>query len=506
MNRTKGVILSYISLIIEVASGVLFTPFLIRMFGQAEYGVYGLVLTITSYMSLLDLGVGNSIVRYSAKYRVNGENDKQRKLLGVTIIFYSVIALIVLGIGLFVSNNVSLFFSTGLSTEELQRARIMLIITFINAAVTMWLYSFSKVIVAYEKFTITQGLLIGRIILKVVVLIPILLLGGKGIAVVIVDCGLTVVVGAIYIYYVLVKLKVAPKFSEIDRSFVKEIVGYSTFIFIQMIATQLNAMVDQILIAAIVPASAVVLALYSLGSQISSYIQRIAAAINGVLMPGAVRLVEKGASSDEIEKEMVRIGRIIFIILAGVFINIIYFGRAFIKLYAGDDYAMSYWVVLLITFPMVLSLPQSIGTQILWAKDKHKTQAILKLAIALCNILLTIVLIKWQPLIGASLGTCIALMLGDVLVMNIVFRKDLKIHVFRYYRYLLKGTFFALAGSSIIGLVLKQFETGTFLNFFINCTILTLTYGVQMLLFGFSSYEKSLVKKILHKISVLRNL
>ena len=74
MNRKTGVILSYVLLIVEIFSTLLFTPFLIRSLGQAEYGIYQLVISITAYLALLDLGVGNSVIRYIAKYRAN--NDK----------------------------------------------------------------------------------------------------------------------------------------------------------------------------------------------------------------------------------------------------------------------------------------------------------------------------------------------------------------------------------------------------------------------------------------------
>ena len=72
-------------------------------------------------------------------------------------------------------------------------------------------------------------------------------------------------------------------------------------------------------------------------------------------------------------------------------------------------------------------VPESMGTQILWAMNQHKEQAILKIVIVLLNIVLTALLIGWNPLIGATIGTLISLILGDVVVMNIIFKKKLKI-------------------------------------------------------------------------------
>lgn len=75
MNRKAGVILSYIYMIFEVLSTLLLTPFIIRTLGQAEYGVYKLSAAVVAYLMLLDLGLGNAIIRYIAKYCVENDVD-----------------------------------------------------------------------------------------------------------------------------------------------------------------------------------------------------------------------------------------------------------------------------------------------------------------------------------------------------------------------------------------------------------------------------------------------
>ncbi len=53
-------------MIVEVVSAMLFTPFLIRMLGQSQYAVYQLTSQISAYLMLLDLGIGNAVIRYMA--------------------------------------------------------------------------------------------------------------------------------------------------------------------------------------------------------------------------------------------------------------------------------------------------------------------------------------------------------------------------------------------------------------------------------------------------------
>lgn len=79
MGRKIGVVLSYLLMIFEVLSTLLLTPFILRTLGQAEYGVFKLSAAVTAYMLLLDLGVGNAVTRYVAKFKVEGNIEQSRK-------------------------------------------------------------------------------------------------------------------------------------------------------------------------------------------------------------------------------------------------------------------------------------------------------------------------------------------------------------------------------------------------------------------------------------------
>lgn len=93
-GRKIGAVTSYALMVVEIVSGLLFTPFLIRSLGQAEYGVYSLTLTITAYFTLLDFGVGNALIRYLSQYRAEGDVLSQRRFIGLSLIFYLVVCVV----------------------------------------------------------------------------------------------------------------------------------------------------------------------------------------------------------------------------------------------------------------------------------------------------------------------------------------------------------------------------------------------------------------------------
>lgn len=67
-----GTILSYVSIGIQNLIAILYTPVMLRLLGQSEYGLYQLGSSAVSYLGLLSFGFGSSYVRFYYQYRVEG--------------------------------------------------------------------------------------------------------------------------------------------------------------------------------------------------------------------------------------------------------------------------------------------------------------------------------------------------------------------------------------------------------------------------------------------------
>ena len=248
MNRKTGVILSYVLLVVEIFSTLLFTPFLISTLGQAEYGIYQLVISITAYLALLDLGVGNSVIRYIAKYRANNDKQAQRRFLGITTIYYAIIAVIVLIVGGIILHNFSSIFAKGLTDSEIELAKKLFTVTIFGTAFSLATSSFSNVVIAYERFSISKGTTIILTIVKVLVSALALAMGMGSFAIVVIHFLITIITRGIYICYVIFKLNIIPLFKDFDFKFIREVATYSSFILLQMIASNINGLANQVLL------------------------------------------------------------------------------------------------------------------------------------------------------------------------------------------------------------------------------------------------------------------
>ena len=101
MNQRKaGAMLSYVYLAITFAIGIIYTPLLLKFLGDSEYGVYSVASSAIAFLAILDLGFSQTMVRYVARYKALGDKDGEKKLNGMFLILYSIIAAVALVAGI----------------------------------------------------------------------------------------------------------------------------------------------------------------------------------------------------------------------------------------------------------------------------------------------------------------------------------------------------------------------------------------------------------------------
>ena len=93
INQLKaGVILSYKTQAVSALSGLIYTPIMLKLIGQSEYGLYQLVASVVSYLGLLNFGFGSSYMRFYSRYKAKEDSDNIAKLNGMFMLIFVVIA------------------------------------------------------------------------------------------------------------------------------------------------------------------------------------------------------------------------------------------------------------------------------------------------------------------------------------------------------------------------------------------------------------------------------
>ena len=147
-----GALLSYVNIAITTIIPLLYTPIMLKMLGQSEYGLYSLSNSIISYLSILNFGMGSAVVRYITVASAEENKDKVERTMGLFLKIYGALALLVLIVGGIITIFVDSLFAKGLSVEEINKLRILMIIMSVSTAISFPLSVYSSVLISYEKY------------------------------------------------------------------------------------------------------------------------------------------------------------------------------------------------------------------------------------------------------------------------------------------------------------------------------------------------------------------
>lgn len=501
-ERKRGAILSYLSIILSTVVQLVYTPLLIRMLGQSEYGLYSLVSSVIGYLTVLDLGFGNAIVVFTAKYRANKEYKKEKKLHGMFLVIFCIIGLIAGLLGLLLYFNVPLLFGKTMTDIELHKAKIMMLILSFNLAITFPFSIYSSIITAYEKFTFQKVMSILNTLLKPVLMIPLLFLGYKSITMTVVITVVNIIVLLSNYFYCKRKLGVNIRFIGFDIKLFKTIFSYSFFIFLGVIVDKVNWSVDQFVLGAV--SGTIAVSLYSVASQINTLFVNLSSAMSGVLLPKMSKMIAKKASDKEMTNEFIKVGRIQYLIIFLMASGFILFGKEFIMAWAGKDFATSYYIAVILILPLCVPLIQNLGISIMQAKNMHKFRSILLALIAVANIFISIPLAKAYGGIGSAIGTSLSLIIGNIIILNIYYHKKVGINVIEFWKSIIKMTIPMIIPIVAIVILMHFVTLHGYVNLIVFGGIYTILYCLTCYFLVMDDYEKNIVNKVLIKLHLKR--
>lgn len=499
MNQLKtGAILNYVIILLNTTVGLLYTPYMLEKMGQSEYGLYSLVASVISYLTILDLGFGNAIIRYTAKFRAENNIQGQYEMFGMFFILYLIIGIIafILGLGLYF--NIETFFDSTMSITEIERAKIMMLMLVFNLSITFPMSIFGSIINAYENFVFQKTINIIRVILNTVVMIVLLHYGYKAIALVAVQTILNITTLIINYIYCKHKLHIKLLFGKFNYSFLKEVSIYSLWIFMNIIMDRVYWSTGQFVLGAV--AGTVSIAIFAVAIQLQHLFMQFSTAISGVFLPRVTSMVTKRDNTEEVSELFIKTGRIQYIMMSLLFSGFIIFGKPFIILWAGSEYTDVYYICILFFSALMIPLIQNLGITILQARNQMKFRSILYFAISILALIMQIILAKQYGGIGCAIAISGALIIGQGFIMNIYYQKKQRLNIIKFWREILKMSVIPIILSVITSRILQNIELCSWKNLILHIIAYTLVYIPLFYLFSMNKYEKGLIKTPITKL------
>lgn len=500
MNQRKwGAALSYINILATVAVGLFYTPVMLRFWGQSEYGLYSLIGAMVGYLSVLDMGLGNTIIRYTAKNRVEGTARREAELNGLFLSVYSVIGIFCVAVGVVIYNNLENLFGYTLTADELQRARVMTALLVANVAFSFPLSIFASILQAYEKFVFLRVSNILRVIINPLLVLPFLYWGYGSVMMVVISTVLNFLCLFANVFYCFRYLRVSFAKGEFSTGFLFEVAGYSFFIFLNAIMDKVYWGMGQFVLGIV--SGTVAVAVYAIAMQFMMMYMNFSTAISGVMLPKVTMMVAGRAKTEELTELMIRVGRLQYFVVGFIFAMFILLGRQFIYLWAGPAYEEAYPIVLLLMGALLIPLVQNVGIAILQAMNRNRYRMTAYTICAFIALGVSFPLADRYGGMGCAVATAVSLLVSTGLIMNRYYARVIHLGIGKFWKNMFSPTLslvlFILFGFGIEILWNSDWSWSRFLIFSVADAVL---YAGMMYLLCMNSYEKNLCKQMIRKI------
>lgn len=421
-----GAVISYLSIAINMIAGLLYTPWMIRTIGKEDYGLYTLAMSVIS-LFVFDFGLGVSINRFLSKYLAEGRQDRANQCLGMVYrlyFYFDIILLIALTAIYFFIPQIY----RELTPSEIENFKIVYAMAAFFAVFSFPFIPINGILSAHEKFVQLKSC---DVIHKLIVVgaMTVCLLAGYGLyALVLVNALAGIIMIAIKLYFIKRYTSQGADFSYKNKEEFRQIVGFSGWVTIMSFCQRCIFTLGPTILGAFSGAGAI--AIFGIANTLEGYVFTFSSALSGMFLPRVSRIV---AQDGDVLPLMIKIGRIQLMLVSFVVLGFCCVGYEFIKLWIGEDFSSAYLCTLLIILPSILQLPQEIGDQTLYAKNKLKERSYAFISMSVINIVLGIPLSILWGATGLCFSICIAYLIRTI-ILDIIYKKVLHIDIYKFFK------------------------------------------------------------------------
>ena len=132
---------------------------------------------------------------------------------------------------------------------------------------------------------------------------------------------------------------------------------------------------------------------------------------------------------------------------------------------------------------------------------KRLFRSVVLFSISVINVLVSIILVYRYGMIGAPIGTAFAFVVGYGIIMNIYYKKEIKIQVGRMFRSILSRTWLCLVPPVAVGIMTNLLIPDySWISLIAKCAIFVVIYGLVLLCFGLNKQEKTDVSVVFKRL------
>jgi O-antigen/teichoic acid export membrane protein len=394
----RNVIFNWLGTLVNMTVGLFLSPFILHRLGNIAFGIWVLAIAAIGYLSLLDFGMQNSVLRFVSKGYTQKDHSTASEVLSAALW----VRLQIFSVGL----AVAFPHMFKVPPQFVRDAREAVLLIGATAAISMSLGVLGGVISALNRYDLQTGVSLIQTAIRVVGVVSVLR-HGHGI-VAIAACELVAaLVGNILL--VIIARRLYPELRIYLRKpkfeVLKKIWSYSFYVFITGIAVQLITQTDNMVVGAFVSTSAVTF--YAIANNLIRYTTQVVNALGGTFVPAASTYEAAGDSASLLM--LYKNGtRATLVVSLPIVITLLVRGRTFIGLWMGPQYShISGTVLIILGSSLLFGFANRTPGAIAFGIEKHKVVALFGIGEGVANLVLSITLVHWYGMYGVAVGTLI---------------------------------------------------------------------------------------------------
>ena len=425
----KNVGSSWSALAVNVLVGIFLSPFIVHHLGDAAFGIWVLIFSVTGYYGLFDLGIRSSIIRYVSKYTATNDREKLSQFVNTSLFTYSCIGVVSMILTTILSSAIEGLFR--IPPELHSQARLLLLM--VGAAVSLGfpLGVFGGMLEGLQRFYILNWTSIGSTLARAALIVYFLHRGYGLLTVALITVGLPIVSSIARGIIVFRLCPVPLGLRYVDRESFRQMANYGGTTFLVLVAARLRFRTDELVLGGMM--STVAVTYFNFGARIVDYAQEFVSNLAQVFVPMASQSEATG-NLDRVRKIYIAGNRACAFIIFPITAILLFLGKHIIRIWVGAHYVPhSYPVLVVMILGFALMLMQSASTRILFGLGKHKTLGWITVIEGLANLILSIALVRPLGIVGDALGTSIPLAFTYLVFMPRHLKKQIGVPVGRFW-------------------------------------------------------------------------
>jgi O-antigen/teichoic acid export membrane protein len=401
----KSVLSNWSYLIVNATVAFLLTPFVVHHLGDAAYGIWALVLQLTGYMGIVDVGLRSALVRFVSSTHAKKDLDGLNRLLSSSILIYAVMVPLSISAGILLA--VFALPHMHIAPETLRTAQVTLILAAMIIACDFLFATFHASLAGLSRWDTINAVSISGILVRTGLIVFLLERGYGLITLALIQFSVTL---ANYFVEILILKKLLPSFRFVwqapDWDRLRPVLRHSWYSLLLSLANRINYQIDTIVIALFLSIEQVTF--YVIGLRLIECLRDFLNSTTMVTSP-LVSSFDALGQTHRVSTMLIRSTKYSLIIgFLGV-AGFLTLGTDFIRLWMGSRYAgPSGTVLTILSLGLVVSITQFAISHILYGLSQHRINLKWTAVESVLNLVFSLALVHKYGIFGVAAGTTIA--------------------------------------------------------------------------------------------------